>query len=59
MKFRPQIGLHGHIHESGGFDKVGDTPVANPGSEYGDGVLKGILFEIEDAKVSKYWRVEG
>lgn len=58
-KYQPQIGLHGHIHESGGFDKIDNTPVVNPGSEYGEGMLRGIIVEIENKKVTKYWRVEG
>lgn len=58
-KYQPMIGLHGHIHESGAFDKVGETPVVNPGSEYGEGMLRGIIIDMEDGKISKYWRVEG
>jgi len=59
QNYQPQIGLHGHIHESGDFDKIGDTPIVNPGSEYGEGVLRGIIVEIEDKKIAKFWRVEG
>jgi Icc-related predicted phosphoesterase len=59
IKYKPQIGLHGHIHESGGIDKLDGVPIVNPGSEYGEGVLRGILFEIENKKVIKYWRIEG
>jgi Icc-related predicted phosphoesterase len=59
QEYQPQIGMHGHIHESGDFDKIGGTPVINPGSEYGEGILRGIIVEIEDKKVTKFWRVEG
>jgi len=59
MKYKPQIGLHGHIHESSGIEKLGGVPIVNPGSEYGEEMLRGILFEIENKKVAKYWRVEG
>jgi len=33
------LGLRGHVHESVGVDKVGNTKVVNPGSEYKDGIL--------------------
>jgi uncharacterized protein len=58
-KYQPLIGLHGHIHESYGHDKIGKTPVINPGSEYGEGILRGFIIEIEDKKITNYWKVEG
>jgi len=52
----PLVGLHGHIHESQGADKLHPTsdskkrsiPIFNPGSEYHMGVLRGILLNIKD-----------
>lgn len=58
-KYQPMIGLHGHIHESSGHDRVGETPVINPGSEYGEGILRGYIVEIEDGVVNNQWKVEG
>ena len=58
-KYQPLIGLHGHIHESYGDDKIGNTPVVNPGSEYGEGILRGYIIEIEDKNIKNYWKVEG
>ncbi|MBD3367775.1 MAG: phosphoesterase [Candidatus Eisenbacteria bacterium] len=58
-KYQPMIGLHGHIHESYGHDKLGESPVVNPGSEYGEGILRGYLIEIEDGRVGNHWKVEG
>jgi len=58
-KYQPLIGLHGHIHESYGHDKIGNTPVVNPGSEYGEGILRGFIVEIKDKKIISYWKVEG
>ncbi len=55
---QPMLGLHGHIHESYGHDKVGDTPVVNPGSEYGEGILRGYVIEISDGRVENHWKVE-
>jgi Icc-related predicted phosphoesterase len=58
-KYQPMIGLHGHIHESSGDDKVGRTVVVNPGSEYGEGILRGYIVDIEDSRVVNQWKVEG
>ena len=57
-KYQPLIGLHGHIHESPGFIKIGRTPCLNPGSEYAEGVMRAYLVEIEGDKIKKLQRVE-
>jgi Icc-related predicted phosphoesterase len=57
-KYQPLVGLHGHIHESPGFVHIGKTECLNPGSEYGEGVFKGYLVEIEGDKITKLQRVE-
>lgn len=49
-KYRPMIGLHGHIHESKGIKKLGGVTIANPGSEYGEGVLDGLLVDVDQKK---------
>lgn len=58
-RYQPLMGLHGHIHESCGHDSIGDTPVINPGSEYGEGILRGYVIEIENGLVVNQWKVEG
>jgi Icc-related predicted phosphoesterase len=58
-EYQPMIGLHGHIHESSGHDKIGRTTVVNPGSEYGEGILRGYIIEIDDRGVINQWKVEG
>lgn len=45
-KYKPLLGLHGHIHESKGVDKIGETKVVNPGSQYKDGLLNYALITI-------------
>ncbi len=50
VKYRPLAGLHGHIHESKGVKKLDGIPVANPGSEYGEGILDGLLVDIHPKK---------
>jgi uncharacterized protein len=46
-KYQPRLGLHGHIHESRGTQKLGRTVCLNPGSEYGEGVLRGVIVDID------------
>jgi Icc-related predicted phosphoesterase len=58
-RYQPLMGLHGHIHESYGHDTVGETPIINPGSEYGEGILRGYVIEIDGGLVSNQWKVEG
>jgi Icc-related predicted phosphoesterase len=58
-KYQPMMGLHGHIHESKGFCNIGRTICFNPGSEYGEGILKGVLIDIERGKVKGYSFVSG
>ena len=45
-KYQPLLSLHGHIHEAAGFDKIGRTIIANPGSEYAEGILKAVLVNL-------------
>ena len=56
-KYKPLVGLHGHIHESAGYDKVGETIVFNPGSEYTAGILKGLLLEFDESGLRKWVRL--
>jgi len=53
-KYQPLLGLHGHIHESRGVQKVKRTVIINPGSEYSEGILKGVLIVLERNKVKDY-----
>lgn len=53
-KFQPFLGLHGHIHESRAAQKIGRTFCVNPGSEYGEGVLRGVILTLADTKMKSY-----
>jgi uncharacterized protein len=50
QKYHPMIGVHGHIHESKGVRKLDGVTIANPGSEYGEGILDGLLIDIDPVK---------
>jgi uncharacterized protein len=54
-KYQPMLGLHGHIHESRGARKIGRTVCVNPGSEYQQGILKGVFLNIDDKKLKIDW----
>jgi uncharacterized protein len=49
-KYRPMIGLHGHIHESKGVKRLAGVTIANPGSEYGEGVLDGLIVDLDQKR---------
>ena len=53
-KYQPLAGIHGHIHESKGLVKIGRTSCFNPGSEYTEGILRGLVIDFEDAKIKNY-----
>jgi Icc-related predicted phosphoesterase len=56
---QPLLGLHGHIHESKGAVKLGRTLCLNAGSEYEQGVLKGVLVKLEKNCVRGHLFVSG
>lgn len=57
--FQPLLGLHGHIHESQAAARIGHTLCVNPGSEYGEGVLRGCLLTLGNGKVESYQMTTG
>jgi uncharacterized protein len=44
--FQPLLSLHGHIHESQGFNYIGKTLSLNPGSEYSKGIMHAYIIDI-------------
>lgn len=47
--YQPMLSLHGHIHESRAVTRIGPTVAINPGSDYGDGILRGAIVRLSDA----------
>jgi uncharacterized protein len=58
-KHQPMLGLHGHIHESPGVVKIGRTLCVNPGSEYGEGMLRGALVNVAGGEIESYQLTRG
>jgi uncharacterized protein len=61
LKYQPVLSVHGHIHESKGVKKLGQTLAMNPGSSYSDGVLQGAVLDLNEkkGKVARYILVNG
>lgn len=58
-RFQPLVGAHGHIHESGGETRIGDTLCLNAGSEANHGILRGYLIDFDSDGLRGWMRVEG
>jgi len=58
-KYQPLLGLHGHIHESEGVFNIGRTTCINTGSLYPQGILKGMVLNIDKDKIKSYFIVSG
>ncbi len=58
-KYQPLAGLHGHMHESKGVATIGRTKCFNPGSEYGEGILRGLLLDIAEKGIKSFLFTSG
>ncbi len=58
-RHQPVVSLHGHVHESAGFRKIGRTMAFNPGSDYGTGSLNGALLTLSGDKLKSHQLVRG
>jgi Icc-related predicted phosphoesterase len=58
-RYQPLVGLHGHIHESGGRFRIGRTQTFNPGSEYVQGVLQGVIVTLKRGRLASYQHTQG
>jgi uncharacterized protein len=54
---QPVLGLHGHVHESAAAQSLGRTLCVNPGSEYGDGILRGAIVELDRERGVRRWQL--
>jgi uncharacterized protein len=53
------LSLHGHIQESRGAVRLGRTLSINPGSEYGDGILRGAIVTLGDRGLVRHQLMAG
>ncbi len=58
-RYQPLLGLHGHIHEAHASCKIGRTVCINPGSDYSEGVLHGVLATLHKGKLRGHQMVSG
>jgi Icc-related predicted phosphoesterase len=57
---QPLLSLHGHIHESRAAIRLGRTLAVNPGSSYVEGLLSGVVIELDGkSKVKRYRLTSG
>jgi uncharacterized protein len=58
-RYQPLLSLHGHIHESTAVKKIGRTTCINPGSEYHEGNLLGVIVVMKANKIVDYQLTRG
>lgn len=58
-KTQPLLMLCGHIHETKNAAKIKRTTCINPGSEYGSGILRGVIVNLLKDKVMSYQLTSG
>jgi Icc-related predicted phosphoesterase len=58
-RHQPLASVHGHVHESAGFRRIGKTMAFNPGSDYGTGSLNGALLTLSGDKLKSHQLVRG
>jgi Icc-related predicted phosphoesterase len=58
-QYQPLLGLHGHIHEARGNVKIGRTLCINPGSESSEGILRGVMVNLEAESVKSFLLTSG
>jgi Icc-related predicted phosphoesterase len=56
---QPLLMLCGHIHETKNAAKIKRTTCINPGSEYGSGILRGVIVNLQKDKVLSYQFTSG
>ncbi len=54
---KPLLGLHGHVHESPAAQRLGRTVCINPGSDYGDGILRGAIVDLDRERGVRRWQI--
>ncbi|HYZ29639.1 MAG TPA: hypothetical protein VE570_11315 [Thermoleophilaceae bacterium] len=58
-RHQPLLGLHGHVHESRNAATIGRTLCVNPGSAYAEGVIDGVLVDLDGDRILRHQFVQG
>jgi Icc-related predicted phosphoesterase len=58
-RHQPLVGVHGHIHESRAVSRIGQTTVLNPGSESGEGTLRGAILAVNGSRTVRHQFTSG
>jgi Icc-related predicted phosphoesterase len=58
-RYQPLLGLHGHVHEAHASCRIGRTVCINPGSDFSEGVLHGVLVTLNKGKLKGHQMVSG
>jgi hypothetical protein len=58
-KYQPLLALVGHVHEGRGHVRIGRTLCINPGSEYTEGILRGVVIDLDKKSVRSYTPTSG
>ncbi|MEU9603303.1 hypothetical protein [Streptomyces sp. NPDC048057] len=58
-RYEPVLSLHGRALESRGYVRLGRTLAVNPGSEYSDGILRGVLVDFDTDGVAHHLLTSG
>ena len=56
-RYHPPLALHGHVHDSAAAQKLGATLCINPGSTYGEGVVRGAFIELSTSGEVQRWQM--
>jgi Icc-related predicted phosphoesterase len=59
QKYQPILGLHGHIHEAMGRTEIGRTLCLNPGSNYTEGILNGVVVVLDGTRIKSVMFTSG
>lgn len=54
LKYQPSVSLHGHIHEQYCYERLGRTFCFNPGSEYSEGLVRGVYLEFQNGVLERF-----
>jgi uncharacterized protein len=57
LRWQPLVGLHGHVHESAGAERLGSTLCINPGSDYREGTLRGAIVDLDALGGIRRWQL--